>query len=165
MKTNRSLVKPSDAGARAGARGGAGRQQAYDNKGGGMSYRNARLANGFLSLDEISAGRDMSKFRPLSDRGEGVAKMLATLDYNPVVETLAELKRVTERRRKIDAARQKLRRMGLEYLVPTLMLICKNGRWRDESIREIAATRNLSFESAKRLYFGHREKILKTLCA
>ena len=128
-----------------------------------MNYRNARLANGFLSLDKISAGRDMSKFRPLSDRGAGTAKMLAALDYNPVVETMAELKRVTDRRRKIDAARQKLRRMGLGYLVPTLMLICKNGRWRDESIREIAARRNLSFDSAERVYFGHREKILNAL--
>ena len=126
-----------------------------------MNYRNARLANGFLSLDKISAGRDMSKFRPLSDRGAGAAKTRAAVDRNPVAEALSELKRVTDRRRKIDAARQKLRRMGLGYLVPTLMLICKNGRWRDESIKEIVARRGLSYHAAEVRYFGHREKILK----
>ena len=126
-----------------------------------MNYRNARLANGFLSLDKISAGRDMSKFRPLSDRGAGATKTRAAVDRNPVAEAQSELKRVTDRRRKIDAARQKLRRMGLEHLVPTLMLICKNGHWRDESIKEIAARRGLSYHAAEVRYFGHREKILK----
>ena len=132
-----------------------------------MNYRNTRLAKGFLSLDTIAAGRDMSKFRPLSDRGAGVERIVRMIDCSDCSIAGKPRWRVEgreaakERTRRIDAARQKLRRMGLGYLVPTLMLICKNGRWRDESIREIAARRHLSCHAAEVRYFGHREKILK----
>ena len=50
------------------------KQQAYDNKRGGgeggeMNYRNARLANGFLSLDQMAGEVDMVKSRVVSDGG------------------------------------------------------------------------------------------------
>ena len=66
-----------------------------------------------------------------------------------------------ERRRKFHAAETKLRRLRLGYLVPTLALICKNGKDREESIREIASRRHLCREAAKARYFAHREKIEK----
>ena len=132
-----------------------------------MNYRNARLANGFLSLDKLAGEVDLVKSRVVSDGGKGVERIVRMIDCS-VCSTdgeprwLAEEREAAaERRRKLDAARQRLRRAGLGYLVPTLMLICRNGSYRDKSIREIAQRRKLPFESAERLYFGHREKILE----
>ena len=126
-----------------------------------MSYRNARLANGFLSLDQLAGEIDLVKSRTVSDRGAGVERMIGDVDRRPGDAEREDREWREERRRKLDAARQRLRRAGLGYLVPTLMLICRNGSYRDESIREIAQRRKLPFESAERLYFGHREKILE----
>ena len=132
-----------------------------------MSYRNARLANGFLSLDQLAGEIDLVKSRTVSDRGAGVDRIVRLIDCSDCSIAgkprwlIEEQEAEAERRRKLDAARQRLRRAGLGYLIPTLMLICRNGSYRDESIREIALQRNLSFESAERLYFGHREKILE----
>ena len=132
-----------------------------------MNYRNARMANGFLSLDQLAGKVDLVKSRTVSDRGAGVERIVrmidcsdCSIDGKPRWQA-EEQEAETERQRRIDAARQKLRRAGLGYLVPTLMLIIKNGKNRDESIRELAERRRLPFESAKRLYFGHREKIEK----
>ena len=126
-----------------------------------MSYRNARLANGFLSLDKLAKELDLVKSRTVSDSGAGVERMVGDIDRRPGDIEREEREWREKQRRKLDAARQRLRRAGLGYLIPTLMLICRNGSYRDESIREIALRRNLSFESAERLYFGHREKILE----
>ena len=126
-----------------------------------MSYRNARLANGFLSLDQLAGEIDLVKSRTVSDRGAGVERMVGDVDRRPGDAEREDREWREKQRRKLDAARQRLRRAGLGYLVPTLMLICRNGSYRDESIREIAQRRKLPFESAERLYFGHREKILE----
>ena len=126
-----------------------------------MSYRNARLANGFLSLDQLAGEIDLVKSRTVSDRGAGVERMVGDVDRRPGDAEREDREWREEQRRKLDAARQRLRRAGLGYLIPTLMLICRNGSYRDESIREIAQRRKLPFESAERLYFGHREKILE----
>ena len=64
-------------------------------------------------------------------------------------------------RRKFHAAETKLRRLRLSYLVPTLALICKNGKNREESIRDIARRRHHGWQAAKALYFAHRDKIKK----
>ena len=131
-----------------------------------MNYRNARLANGFLSLDQLAGEIDLVKSRVVSDGGKGVERIVRMIDCS-VCSTdgeprwLAEEREAAaERQRRIDAARQKLRRAGLGYLVPTLMLIVKNGKNRDESIQELAARRKLSHHAAEVRYFGHREKIL-----
>ena len=132
-----------------------------------MSYRNARLANGFLSLDKLAEELDLVKSRTVSDGGAGAERIVrfvdcsdCSIDGRPkwLVEEAAA---ATKRQRKFHAAEMKLHRAGLGYLVPTLALICRNGKYRDESIREIAARQNLGWEAAKRLYFSHREKIEK----
>ena len=127
-----------------------------------MSYRNARLANGFLSLDRLGEEIDLVKSRVVSDEGLGVSRMVAAIDLSggyadtrvrerdgttEVVDSEdggAEWAREANRLRRFHAAEMKLRRAGLGYLLPTLALICKNGRYRNESIREIAARRNIS---------------------
>ena len=131
-----------------------------------MNYRNARLANGFLSLDQLAGEIDLVKSRVVSDGGAGVERIVRLIDCSDCSIAgkprwlIKEQEAEAERRRKIDAARQKLRRAGLGYLVPTLMLIVKNGKNRDESIQELAARRKLSHHAAEVRYFGHREKIL-----
>ena len=144
-----------------------------------MNYRNARLANGFLSLDQLAGEIDLVKSRVVSDGGAGVERMVRMIDCSETTtdrRSLCKTKRrstdgeprwlteereaARERQRRIDAARQKLRRAGLGYLVPTLLLIVKNGKNRNESIQELAARRKLSHHAAEVRYFGHREKIL-----
>ena len=134
-----------------------------------MNYRNARMANGFLSLDQLAGKVDLVKSRTVSDRGAGVERIVRMIDCSDcsidgkprwLVE---EQEAAMERQRRIDAARQKLRRAGLGYLIETFLLICKNGKHRDESIQELAARRGLSYHAAEVRYFGHREKILNTL--
>ena len=151
-----------------------------------MSYRNGRLANGFLSLDRLGEEIDLVKSRVVSDEGLGVARMVAAIDLSggyadtrvrerdgttEVVDSedggaaMAREARAfaANRLRRFHAAEMKLRRAGLGYLLPTLALICKNGRYRNESIREIAARRNISFGAAKARYFAHREILCKII--
>ena len=146
-----------------------------------MSYRNARLANGFLSLDRLGEEIDLIKSRVVSDEGLGVARMVATIDLSggyadtrvrerdgttEVVDSEdggAARAFAANRLRRFHAAEMKLRRAGLGYLLPTLALICKNGRYRNESIREIAARRNISFGAAKARYFAHREILCRII--
>ena len=125
-----------------------------------MNYRNARLANGFLSLDRLAEEIDLVKSRVVSDGGTGVERMIGDLDRKPGDAEREEREAATERARRIDAARQRLRRAGCGYLAETFLLICKNGKYRDESIRELAGRRKLSYHAAEVRYFGHREKIL-----
>ena len=154
-----------------------------------MNYRNARLASGFLSLDKLAGEVDLEKARIVSDGGAGVERLVEEVDRNGGRGVgAAEAARFDdgrevgakeaarfddghgggsydgeerERRRKFHAAETKLRRLRLGYLVPTLALICKNGKDREESIREIASRRHLCREAAKARYFAHREKIEK----
>ena len=155
-----------------------------------MNYRNARLANGFLSLDKLAGEVDLEKARIVSDGGAGVERLVEEIDrLGGRGVGAAEAARFDggrgdgakeaarfdgghgggsydgeerERRRKFHAAETKLRRLGLGYLVSTLALICKNGKDRETSIREIASRRHLCREAAKARYFAHREKIEKT---
>lgn len=131
-----------------------------------MNYRNARLANGFLSLDKLAGKIDFVKSRVVSDGGAGVERIIRSIDGSDCSIAgkpkwqVEERKATAERARRIDAARQRLRRAGCGYLVETFLLICKNGKYRDESIRELAGRRKLSYHAAEVRYFGHREKIL-----
>ena len=48
-----------------------------------MNYRNARLANGFLSLDKLAGEIDLVKSRVVSDGGAGVERMVGDVDRKP----------------------------------------------------------------------------------
>ena len=124
-----------------------------------MNYRNARLANGFLSLDQLAGEIDLVKSRVVSDGGKGVERMVDDIDRTPGDAEREERETVAGRQRKIHAAVVKLYRAGLGYLVSTLVLICRNGQYRDESIREISARRKIDRNAAERHYFSHRKKI------
>ena len=127
-----------------------------------MSTRNQRLNARMCSLDAMKSGmHDISKAAVFSDRGEGVERMADELDRTPESESLTERDAVSSRFRKIEAARISLHRAGLGYLVPTFLLICRNGSNRKESIGEIAWRHGLARPAAERLYFVHRAKLLE----
>ena len=126
-----------------------------------MNYRNARLANRFLSLDNLAGKIDLTKTLVVSDGGAGIERMIGDLDRRPGDIEREEREAATAWKRKFHAAETKLRRLRQGKLVPTLALICKNGKYRDESIREIASQRRLSWKAAKARYFAHRKKIEK----
>ena len=123
-----------------------------------MSTRNERLADTFRSLDQMLEGVDATKAPILSDRGAGAERIVGACDRSPDEER----EYLSSYNRKIDAARKRLIRTGLGYTVSTLMCIIRNGRRYGDSIREIAASRKVSYEVAKETYFGHRKKIEKS---
>ena len=118
-----------------------------------MNYRNARLANGFLSLDKLAGEIDLVKSRVVSDGGAGAERMIGDLDRRPgdAAREAEAREAETARRRKIHAAITRLYRAGRGYLVPVLRLIVKNG-----------SARHLSLEKISRAsYFRHRDELLR----
>ena len=116
-----------------------------------MNYRNARLANGFLSLDKLAGEIDLVKSRVVSDGGKGVERMVGDVDRKPGDAEREERNAAAERQRKIHAATTRLYRAGRGYLVPVLKLIVKNG-----------SARHLSLEKISRAsYFRHRDELLR----
>lgn len=106
-----------------------------------MTYRNQKFNESMLSLDEFTESfEDPSKIAALSDKGEGVRRMLEqiepTADVTPDDETLA-----AQRARLLHAAEMRLYRAGLGYLVPTLRLIAANVNNRKESIWSMTKSR------------------------
>ena len=108
-----------------------------------MSYRSERFNKSMKSLEAMLSGySDPSKAKILCDGGEALERLLDALDYSPEREQAAEERLAAER-----LARQKVRLQRLAaaitslvaadkaYLVPTLLLIVRNGANRDESIR------------------------------
>ena len=122
-----------------------------------MSYRNARLTNGFLSLDKLAGEIDLEKARIVSDGGAGVERIVRLVDCSDCSSdgkpkaTAEERMAATERRRKLRAAIERLRRAGRGYLVPVLRLIVKNGSERNRSLEKIS----------RASYFRHRDELLR----
>ena len=116
-----------------------------------MNYRNARLANGFLSLDKLAGEINLAKSRVVSDGGAGAERMVGDLDRTPDDAGRETREAETARRRKIHAAITRLYRAGRGYLVSVLRLIVKNG-----------SARYLSLEKISRAsYFRHRDELLR----
>ena len=130
-----------------------------------MSWRSNRFSNGLHSLDWMMRDRDASKMLNLSDRGAGAARVVRKADTTPESITREEAARALKHDRRIEAVCKRLRRTGLGHLIPVLLLICRNGRHRVDSIREISTREQISWEAAKARYFGHREKLENFFCA
>ena len=132
-----------------------------------MNYRNARLANGFLSLDKLAGEVDLEKARIGSDGGAGVERLVEEIDRNggrgvgaaeaarfddgTIEAARFDGGEAQERRRKLRAAIGRLRRAGRGYLVPVLRLIVKNGSERNRSLEKIS----------RASYFRHRDELLR----
>ena len=132
-----------------------------------MNYRNARLANGFLSLDKLAGEVDLEKARIVSDGGAGVERLVEEIDrlggrgvgaaeaarFDGGAKEAARFDggEAQERRRKLRTAIGRLRRAGRGYLVPVLRLIVKNGSERNRSLEKIS----------RASYFRHRDELLR----
>ena len=103
-----------------------------------MSRRNERFNRSMRSLDAMIAGMsDPSKSAKLSDRGESAARMYAAFESEPDTP---------DRNQELAGAVLRLIVEGMDYLVPTLLLIAENGSEREKSIKRLSA----------RTYFRHR---------
>ena len=124
-----------------------------------MSYRSERFNMSMMSLEAMLSGySDPSKAKILSDGGEALERLMDALDYSPERE-LAEEERLAAER----LARQKVRLQRLAvaitrlvvankaHLVPTLLLIVRNGAKRGDSIRL----------TSERSYRRHRGELCK----
>ena len=143
-----------------------------------MSTRNERFNASMRSLDEFTASfEDPTKITALSDNGQGVERMLDEIDRTETTgfstgrtgvlpvqleNDNIQVQNVRDARspEKLHRAEMRLYRAGLDNLVRVLRLIVKNGKNRKESIGELARS-SRSPKAAERLYFSHREKILK----
>ena len=122
-----------------------------------MSYRSERFNRSMKSLEAMLSGySDPSKAKVLSDGGEALERLMDALDYSPDRERAEEERLSAER-----LARQKIRLQRLAdaitrlvaadkaHLVPTLLLIARNGANCGESIRLMS----------KRSYRRHRREL------
>ena len=103
-----------------------------------MTYRAERFNNSMRSLEAmVSDMADASKSARLSDRGENAARMYAAFEPEPDAH---------DRDQELAGAVLRLIVAGLDYLVPTLLLIAENGSDREKSMKRLSA----------RTYFRHR---------
>ena len=108
-----------------------------------MTYRAERFNRSMRSLEAMVSGMaDASKSAKLSDRGESAARMYAAFESEPGTP---------DRNQELAGAVLRLIVAGLDYLVPTLLLIAENGSDRERSILHMPRS----------TYFLHRDALLE----
>ena len=112
-----------------------------------MTYRAERFNRSMRSLEAMVSGMaDASKSAKLSDCGKSAARMHAAFEPEPDVP---------DRDQELAGAVLRLIAEGLNYLVPTLLLIAENGNDRERSIQQVP----------RRSYFRHRDDLLNFFVA
>ena len=107
-----------------------------------MTYRAERFNRSMRSLEAMVSGMaDASKSAKLSDRGESAARMYAAFEPEPDAP---------DRDQELAGAVLRLIVAGLDYLVPTLLLIAENGSDKERSIQQMP----------RASYFRHRNALL-----
>ena len=107
-----------------------------------MTYRAERFNKSMRSLEAMLSGMaDASKSAKLSDRGESATRMYAAFEPEPDAP---------DRDQELAGAVLRLIVEGLDYLVPTLLLIAENGSEREKSMQQMP----------RRSYFRHRDDLL-----
>ena len=124
-----------------------------------MSYRNERFNRSMKSLDAMLSGYpDPSKAKLLGDGGKALEQLLDAIDYSP--ERKREQKRqlavnrLARRKNRLQMLASAIRRTveaNKSHLVPTLLLIVRNGARRKESLKLIP----------ERTYRRHRRELCK----
>ena len=122
-----------------------------------MSYRSERFNRSMKSLEAMLSGySDPSKAKILCDGGEALERLMDALDYSPERERAEEdrlaaerLARQKDRLERLTVAITRLVAADKAYLVPTLLLIVRNGANRNESIRFLS----------ERSYYRHRREL------
>ena len=112
-----------------------------------MTYRAERFNRSMRSLEAMVSGMaDASKSAKLSDRGKTAARMYAAFEPEPDAP---------DRDQELAGAILRLIVAGLDYLVPTLLLIAENGSDRESSIQQVP----------RRTYFLHRKMLISFFVA
>ena len=112
-----------------------------------MTYRAERFNRSMRSLEAMVSGMaDASKSAKLSDRGESAARLYAAFEPEPDPP---------DRDQELAGAILRLIVAGLDYLVPTLLLIAENGSDRERSIQQVP----------RRTYFLHRKMLISFFVA
>ena len=121
-----------------------------------MSYRSDRFNRSFRSLGDA----------PSSDQNHGVDLLVESLDFDWCAYRRKERKRIREYELRLDILVALLLLTGLGHLVPTLLLIVKNGKFKDISITEMTGLRppdEKSLKAAERRYERHRKHLLEII--
>ena len=118
-----------------------------------MSYRSDRFNRSFRSLGDA----------PSSDQNHGVDLLVESLDFDWCAYRRKERKRIREYELRLDILVALLLLTGLGHLVPTLLLIVRNGKFNDLSIAEMTGSKRgkKAKESAERRYRRHRQALLE----
>ena len=112
-----------------------------------MTYRAERFNNSMRSLEAMVSGMaDASKSAKLSDCGNSAARIYAAFEPEPDPP---------DRDQELAGAVLRLIVEGLDYLVPTLLLIAENGSDRERSMQQVP----------RRSYFRHRDDLLNFFVA
>ena len=112
-----------------------------------MTYRAERFNRSMRSLEAMVSGMaDASKSAKLSDRGKSAARMYAAFEPEPDAPDCDQ---------ELAGAVLRLIVEGLDYLVPTLLLIAENGSDRESSIQQVP----------RRTYFLHRKMLISFFVA
>ena len=121
-----------------------------------MSYRSDRFNRSFRSLGDA----------PSSDQNHGVDLLVESLDFDWFAYRRKERKRIREYELRLDILVALLLLTGLGYLVPTLLLIVRNGKFKDISITEMTGLQSPDekvLNSAQRRYERHRKHLLEII--
>ena len=118
-----------------------------------MSYRSDRFNRRFHSMGDA----------PHSDRNQGVERLVETIDFDWTAYARNERERIRDYELKLDILIALLILSGREHLVPTLRLIVKHGKFKDESIAEMVGSKRgkKAKKSAERRYERHRKLLLE----
>ena len=104
-----------------------------------------------MSIDMMAESKDdPTRSGVFSDGGAGAEKIRA-------FDERRDGNYYTER---ADECRKELRRKRRGYLIPVFDLIVENGKFRQDSIAELAATKHMKYKAAELIYVRHRKKIL-----
>ena len=113
-----------------------------------MSTRNERFNASMRSLDEFTASfEDPTKAQVFSDKGQGVERMVTTLDYDITAEELVQ----SAIEDNLFIAEMRLVEANLTRLIPVLLLIVENGNDREKSLEKVSRS----------TYFRHRDALLE----
>ena len=112
-----------------------------------MTYRAERFNRSMRSLEAMLSGMaDASKTAKLSDCGKSATRMYAAFEPEPDAP---------DRNQELAGAVLRLIVEGLDYLVPTLLLIAENGSDRERTMQQVP----------RRSYFRHRDDLLNFFVA
>ncbi len=126
-----------------------------------MSTRNERFADSVFSLDLVLANIRKEKAHLLSDRGVGVERLLAAVDWDALSCDIEEIDLLRERYSKYLEAVEKIVRSGNKGLLSILEQIVKNGGRRHDAIVALSMKWRVPRSYARVKYWRGVKKLMK----